>query len=350
MNLFYYDRKANIYPTQLEAIKSGKPCLFYYYDKEMLQIDWKTEPVESLSEFYRMRAQQIRDENQYVIVCFSGGIDSTNVLESFYYNNIHIDEILVVGALSQDLFKGSDENHNGDLYHNVFPLLNSLHLPNTKITVKDYTEIFSDPTNFTLIQKYGNEWAKHTGAYRSVHHLFWYDLKKFIGREHGKQTCYVMGSDKPFISIIDDKPCVRFNDLSINDYGANYEDDHFRRINFYNGTDEIVAKLMRKQAHVVLRNLNSNFIENFSLLPAERDKAFLKRLDDVASMVYNVRNPLKHISTKSSLTAISARDKYLLSKSNSEIYKWFTEGLQTIKKYGEIDVKYSFSTRPYWLT
>ena len=56
--------------------------------------------------------------------------------------------------------------------------------------------------------------------------------------------------------------------MVINDYGANYLDENFTRINFYNGTDEVVAKLMRKQAHVVLKRLNSNFIVNLVLIRA----------------------------------------------------------------------------------
>ena len=111
MNIFYYDTEKNIYLTQLDAVaakKTGKNIFFYYYDKEFSQIDWTIEPLEPLEQLYKERAQKIRDENEYLILCYSGGVDSTNILETFYYNNIHIDELIMVGAFSQDSYKGSD--------------------------------------------------------------------------------------------------------------------------------------------------------------------------------------------------------------------------------------------------
>lgn len=338
MNFFYYDFEKNVYHTQLDAVASSKHCWFYFFDKEMASVPWKIEPSQTLDQLYKARAEYIRDTYKYVILCYSGGHDSTNILETFYYNNIHIDEILVVGALSQDSFKGSDENHNGELYKNVFPTLDKLNLPNTKITVVDYTTWFNDPNNFTTIQQYGNEWTKQIGGFRSVHTLFWRDLKKFIGHSNSKETAYIMGTDKVNLVYESDQPSfVRFNDLSFLDYGSNYEDENFKRVNFYSDAHPTATDITRKQAHIV---------NKFKKLNLETGRPWA---DVLNKLLYDLRHPLVYMSPKSIYTSISARDMFMLNAKNSEMYSMFAEGINTITKYGSAKEKYHFWTRPYYI-
>jgi hypothetical protein len=334
MNIFYYDIEGNVYPTQLDAVASNKPCLLYFYDREFIQVDWKTSPSENLDTLYKLRAQQIRDEYDYVIVCYSGGRDSLNILETFYYNNIHIDEIVVVGALSQDPESGSDANHNGDLYHNVFPTLNSMSLPNTKITIVDYTTFFRNPNDFTLINKYGNEWTKHIGGFKSVHNLFWYDFKKFVGKDNNKKTAYLVGSDKTRVFYDKQSSYVKVSDLAVNDYGANYFDENFTRLNFYTSPEKSATDIMRKQAHIMKMFRNIHISDSISL----QNKLY-----------YNLKNPITFESKKSIYTTVSARDKFMLNATNSEMYDMFIEGIKTINKYGSSTKKYGFFTRPYYI-
>lgn len=336
MNFFYYDSESNVYTTQLEAVASGKPCNFYYYDKEMSLINWKLEPTESLDLLYKKRAEYLRDQYKYIILCYSGGHDSTNMLETFYYNNIHIDEILVVGALSQDSYTGSDENHNGELYQNVFPTLNKLNLPNTKITVVDYTKWFDDPNNFTAVTQFGNEWTKHMGGFKSVHTLFWRDIKKFIGHSNSKETAYLMGSDKVHMSYANTPAYVFFSDLSFLDYGNNYLDENFRRVNFYTDVHPTATDITRKQAHLV--NRFYKLYPNVSLGIPTLHKIF-----------YSLKHPLIYQSPKSQLSSISARDMFMLEAKNTEMYKMMIEGLKTISKYGSTSKKYNFQTRPHYI-
>ena len=57
---------------------------------------------------------------------------------------------------------------NGDIYNNVFPTLNHLHLPNTKITIKDYSEEFKDFYSSSIAKQYGTEWYKNCGSYFNI--------------------------------------------------------------------------------------------------------------------------------------------------------------------------------------
>lgn len=326
----YYYNENEICINRLEVLRSKKPFKFYYYDNFYSNSDWSKEPEESLQELYRQRAQQIRDDYEYVVVCYSGGIDSTQVLESFYYNNIHIDEILVVGALSQDESFGVDMNHNADLYFNVFPTLNSMSLPNTKISIIDYTKYFNDPKNFTLIEKYGSDYMKHIGVRTSVHNLFWYDLDKFLDTK--KRTAYVMGKDKPIVQFDNElkKHFLVFNDISYADYGNRYEYDNGKRVNFYSEPESF--KLMLKQCYTIK---NSYFnIKNY--------------IEDIKPLIYDIKNPLTYRSLKSKSTYLSARDMYLIKNKNSDIYNIYAEGIKKLSNSVNVLEKVVLTSRKYY--
>jgi coenzyme F420-reducing hydrogenase delta subunit len=345
---FYYDKDNNVYETQLDALKSGKKCRFNFHEETFDKVDWTKRPIETLDQLYKSRAEYIRDTNEYVMLCYSGGSDSTKVLETFYYNGIHIDEILVVGAFSQDSHYGSDENHNGDIYHNVYPTLKKLELKDTKVTIVDYTKWFNDPNNFSLIRRYGKDWAKHIGAYRSVHNLFWYDLCRLVPND--KQTAYIMGSDKNCIfNVIDfekaDNPFISFNDIQFADYGCNYKDTNYTRVNFHNDTHETSINLVRKQAHKMLDILRiCEKTETEGLFFVNQEEIFKK-------VVYNLKNPLVFESRKSSYSSFSSRDRFMLDRKGEPMYDVFLQGLETIREYGgNTNMKYIFMGKSYFLT
>jgi hypothetical protein len=339
-DIFYYDEK-NIYINRLDAIRSGNICKFYYYDDFFSTLDWTKEPSESLQELYRERAQQIRETYDHVVVCYSGGIDSTQVLESFYYNDIHIDEILVVGALSQDDQFGTDRNHNGDLYWNVFPYLKDLHLPNTKISFVDYTKYFNDINNFTLLQKYGVDYIEKIGIRTSVHNLLWYDLDKFLN--HKKHTAYVMGKEKPTVKF-DGRFSLAFHDISFTDYGNRYEYATGRRVNFY--SDPEAYKIILKQSHKIKQH--QQHLEEFPYpLPYS---IYDNYTDRIKPIIYDIKRPLKHQSNKSKCTYLSARDMFMVDKKNSQIFDIYSKAMVNLSKIVDINSREVFESKKYYLS
>ena len=342
-SIYYYDKDRNIYTNQINALNCGKQCWFYFYDKELTVVDWKREPNESLDVLYRKRAEYIRDTHKYVILCYSGGHDSTNILETFYYNKIHIDEILIVGAFGQDSFSGSDENHNGELYKNAFPTLKLLDLPNTKISIVDYTKWFNDPmTNFTMLKKYGDEWTKYIGGFRSVHTLFWHDIKKFVGHHNSKDTAYIMGTDKIRVNVDESNHSyVYFSDISFFDYGSNYLDENFKRVNFYNDSHETAINIMRKQAHMVSF---CKKIDGYTKVSDYEDFLYVNKI------IYNLKHPLVYMSPKSISSSVSERDKFMLNSKSSDMFSIFLDGLNNVRK-ANISTKqlYMINSKPHYI-
>jgi hypothetical protein len=96
----YYRYNEKIYVNREDALNDmmmrqdwNGQMTFHYHDEVFEQLDWTVEPPFNIDLLYKMRAQQIRDKYPYVILQLSGGVDSTQILETFLDNNIFIDEI-----------------------------------------------------------------------------------------------------------------------------------------------------------------------------------------------------------------------------------------------------------------
>jgi len=81
---FYDKREALIYASQ----KGCPPISYKYYDNVFDSFDRKLLGTKNLDQLYRERALMLREEYDYLILCFSGGIDSYNILQVFLENNI----------------------------------------------------------------------------------------------------------------------------------------------------------------------------------------------------------------------------------------------------------------------
>lgn len=326
--MFYSEDGARFY-SKFHAIdyknKTGKEVYLHYFDEIYSSLDWKSEPIETLDQLYKEQAQRIRDTYDYVVLCYSGGYDSTNILETFHYNNIALDKIAIVGAFNKDRFSGVDDNHNGELYHNAFPYVEQLGL--SSITqIYDYTSMLSDVENFSIIRKYGTDWHHHVGSYFSLHNWFWHDAHDIIvpSQYRDKRVALIMGIDKPIVRYVNGKPAFRFADSAITSYG------NVERVNFY--WDPTFPKILLKQLRCVLR-LNE--------MPMDKLHA-----DDIANRaVYNLKKPLLFKSPKAITPVVSPKDRYIMQSKNSSIYKLYKDGVSKISTL-QPEIIYS---KPYML-
>lgn len=302
MTVCYYSVDKKIFTSKLEALeykrKTGNDIYFYYHDTTYEAVDWKTEPPYPLDFYYRDQAQRIRDNYDYVVLCYSGGYDSSNILETFYFNGIKLDKIVVVGALSQDSYSGVDENHNGEVYHNIFPYLKELGLESIT-QVCDYSLLFNDPSNFSIFQ-YGDDWVNQVNSWYSPHNWFWRDLEKYVVPEKykDKKVAIIFGKDKPELK----DGLFRFTDTRVNSYAYTESLSYAKRINFY--WDPEYPQILVKQLHILSRS---------KLTPDE--------------VVYNLKRPLLFKSPKSPSNVISLRDKFLLNKMDSSIFDFYKSGV-----------------------
>ena len=89
----YYDNKVKAIIGAQHRELGPKDITYHYNDQPWDQVDWSVEPSESLQELYIKRARQLREKYKTLILRFSSGADSTNILRTFVDNNIKLDVV-----------------------------------------------------------------------------------------------------------------------------------------------------------------------------------------------------------------------------------------------------------------
>ncbi len=141
----YYSNKLS---AVKEASKSKENVDYHFYD-EIWAHSKSFTPSKSLEELYKARAQQLRDRYDFLILNYSAGADSYNILETFVRNKIKLDAIQIKWPMTATKF------HSPSFNTSSFNLLSEWELtilpdikrishqyPDIKIFVKDWnTEI-----------------------------------------------------------------------------------------------------------------------------------------------------------------------------------------------------------------
>jgi hypothetical protein len=152
VNNHYFFNKVEClkYATKIKDFKVS----YHFYDSVFQTVKWNNESTDSLEQLYKKRAEQLRQKYNHVALLFSGGADSTNVLNSFLDNNIPVDEIIThypIKAIEKlkPFFNKNDtksENIIFEFTEAASPKLQEVaqKYPNTKITVIDTTDASID--------------------------------------------------------------------------------------------------------------------------------------------------------------------------------------------------------------
>lgn len=224
---FLYNKKA--YANKLEALdqalidKDYDPKIqFWFHDDVFGSIDWKIEPEFSLDELYSMRAKQIRESYDYLILMYSGGSDSNQILHTFMKNNIHIDELRSYWPekISKSVKPQKDIYSPIGLlyeYHDVIEEIKkfSHKFPRTKINVIDYTHDIETMINDNFIIENEKKYFVNGAIFQQAKQRIEIDyLKNDADKINSKKIAVIYGCDKPKLFIINNKLCYRFSDIS----------------------------------------------------------------------------------------------------------------------------------------
>lgn len=270
--LGYYTCHGQDFESKLQALmlskETGSPVNWHFNEDIFDKYNWTVEPELSLDQLYDRRSREIRDSYDYVILSYSGGSDSHNILESFLRQNLFIDEIVVNGAFKAtdkfivlDPTQTSNWNINAEYKLNTVEKLEQIKArsPGTKITVNDTTDAIID----SFIQGPNGEWAKNKkevlnpNGTNNFNYTFFRDLR--VTFDKGKRVALVIGLDKPKVRVVDGH-CYMFfidkiaNITQIQDHITEYP--NLRTEMFYWHPDS--CDMLAKQAHVILRLINSN--------------------------------------------------------------------------------------------
>lgn len=251
--------------SKLDAIiiqsRTGHFPTWNFNDSVFDCYDWTVEPKESLQELYRQRAQHIRDRYDYVVLFYSGGADSTNILQTFLKNDIKLDEIAQFYSLEGD-GGNADSNFNAEVTRVAIPwsLRVTEKFTHIKHRVIDQSQLIEDIYDMPEIRHdflYQQNTCISPNNFSRVYlRRVIKDYKDMI--DQGKKLCFVWGAEKPRVQLEHGRYCVKFLDMIDNCVSPWLQQQRFPGWYdelFYWSPDFVTGLI--KQAHTVKRALET---------------------------------------------------------------------------------------------
>jgi hypothetical protein len=264
---------------------------YLFLNSTYRSLNWRIEPKETMEDLYKLRAQQIRSKYDYVFLFYSGGADSTNILDTFMDNNIPLDEVVTCYPISVieksiNSFNPKDKDKSNVMFEYILaaqPKLKELstRYPNTKITVVDYAEL---SRNF-IIKGNLNKVFQSGLAADPYHTSHLYVAEKMRALSDTKSVCAISGIDKPRIMY----------DMATGNFGCYFHDlntifgkfseetlsGYIPKIEYFYYTTDLPT-LMQKQCFVLKHTL----IEKAKLTPTTA-KEIISKVKDNRFIIYN---------------------------------------------------------------
>jgi hypothetical protein len=265
--------------------------------------NWTIEPDESLDELYNRRARQLREDYDYIVITYSGGADSGNVLECFLRQNLHVDEILV--NVNSDINKTivldpnekSNWNYGAEYKLQIYPRLEEIRLrsPNTKITVLDTSENILE----TLRDGSDGEWVLNTvepinisGATR-YNYLYHKEIRKRFDAK--TKIGIITGVDKPRCFIRKNQLWIGFVDKMVNMCPiAQHFDEYDNTVTEHFYWHPSCLKMLTKQCHILKRWLIANPQHQWLWRPKDEPQWYehqRKQQELMRTVIYSTWNP-----------------------------------------------------------
>jgi hypothetical protein len=333
--LGYYSCDGKIFETKLQAMLYANPknlsITWHFNDNEYNSYNWSVEPEQNLDTLYDLRARQIREQYDYVILSYSGGSDSNNILESFLRQNLFIDEIITNWALdASSKFIVCDKtvtdtwNNNAEFHLHTTHRLEYIRnkSPKTKISVLDTSRNIIDG----LLNGCDANWVETkndvfnvTGAFQ-YNPLFFSEVRKRfdgLGR-----VAYVIGVEKPKLMIRNNSLYMYFIDKGssiapVKDSVTEYS--NITPVLFYWSPD--TCDMLAKQAHTVYKYIKTNPLAK--QIWGSTDYTIIRRVQEEL---------LKHI-VYSTWDSRWFQVKKTTNDWDSELDYWFTRGWSETKEY-----------------
>jgi len=296
-----------------EATKTQTPAEWEFNTSVFKKLNWQVNTNVGLDNLYRMRAQQLRNKYDYLVLSFSGGCDSYNVLRSFIDNNIKLDEVICdwpIGYTESNHRTSNNrraENYLSEWELAIKPVLKylSIHHPEIKITTTD------------TIPKLTNEDSEDTCIITNIHNYIsvkrWRSiLKRYqtLIDKHDK-VAIVLGIDKPRVHIEKNIFCVLFSDEPCW-VKSSIAADYTRNIEYFYWTPDL-PEIVLEQSHAVYE-----YLKRHKELLAYLPDGLLSSRDFISKIIYSKWDPNTFQATKPS------------SVINNEHYWWLESQQQTL--------------------
>tara|TARA_Y200000002_G_scaffold382050_1_gene397829 strand:- start:245 stop:1429 length:1185 start_codon:yes stop_codon:yes gene_type:complete len=329
------------------AQENNKDVHWHFNKDTFKNYNWQIEPAETLDTLYDRRAQQLRDSYDYIMLSYSGGSDSQQIVESFIRQGIHLDEIVVNHMEKANLKHTIIDPNNKDPrnaasehYLQTIPRLKEIEkrAPKTKITILDMSDYLFD----SWLEAGDASWVmdKREGLnplnVTRFNYIHFNEVRKNFDRS--KKLALVLGIEKPRTFIHSDGNFyMRFNDRSTNIITI---ENHIKEydnsvVEYFYWCPESVD-ILCKQAHVIKKWLE--------LTPEKQPYWYGKNMTadlfrlvherDLRPLLYSNWNNNWFQSDKATLDWYSEFDSwYIQGHRGTKHHDIWTEGIQFVKTH-----------------
>lgn len=198
----YWTCQGQVFNTKLSALmhasKINNDIEFRFNDEFLDKLDWTKQPPLPIDEYYKQRAEQLRDTYDYILVMYSGGSDSSTIVKTFLRNNIFIDEVGIYGVWNHKINK-YNSIVNLEQTHAAWPFLKKISADGTKISHINLLDSVSQSLN-------SQDWiyqsdllftAQQSCRFQSIFQRE--DLVRMV--EQGKKVAVIIGHDKARVVV-----------------------------------------------------------------------------------------------------------------------------------------------------
>lgn len=210
----------------LYAAEKNQTVNWHFNEDKFKSHNWHIEPELSLDSLYDIRTRQLREAYDYIIISYSGGADSHNIVESFLRQGLHIDE-LIINTMEKgsskftiiDPTNKNPENAASEHYLQTLPRLQEIQnrSPKTKITILDLTDylfkswLSAGDASWVMDKREGLNPLNVT----RFNYIHFNDVRKQFDKD--KKIALILGVEKPRTFIhTNNKFYIRFTDRATN--------------------------------------------------------------------------------------------------------------------------------------
>ena len=238
--------------------KNTNNIRFYYHDHTFNRIDWTIEPAQTLTELYKERALQLRENYDHVVLLYSGGSDSSNALKTFINNDIKLDEVFC--------WYTSHNEHknltNLEIIHSASGMLEKVQGLGITVTKIDENPYF-DKTDLKNPEWTLSAEPNLVSAQINKLKIFQENKSWRTLADSGKKIAIILGLEKPRIFYDSGKWVSAFLDVS---NAWNWEELHtlpqpFTLEPFYISPHSPLITI--KQSHIVKNYINKTYSVDF---------------------------------------------------------------------------------------
>lgn len=345
--------------ASLTATKLKTGLKWNFNEEYFSSLDWSVEPTESIEELYKKRALELREKYDHIVIHFSAGRDSGNIMDTFIKNNILVDEIFIRGPFDH-LDKSKVKFHEDYFYAEIFiaaypiaKMIKEKYYPNVDITVHDTkvhtVNFFKENKNWFEL---GNSNLNPGNYYKADFDQINPNWRKLA--ERGKKIGHIIGVDKPRVLKIKERFYFSFIDTPTIDFCSprmtTIDLPIYNEMFYWHPT---CAKMLIKQGHLIKKFIKENEKEHVALQnrsteyseeTKKNDDPYLYLQDrkfswheQISNIIYERTLPVLYSCPKSLCEVRNGYLSWFWEDTNSKYYQNWKNGLDFL--FTNIDKK-----------